>query len=223
MGLYCVPCQKPFLNDFALGVHKQTAHKLDTSRTDSPANTAKNHELLQSQAKARREIGLYCAECNMVFRTKHQLEIHIRTTRHQPGIPILPSELGPPAIHHDICLAEHVPDEIPDPHERSERHVNACKARDLCCNDCSGVFLTVEGLWSHDCRLPSQDPSAPGHYPCRNCPQKLPAGLPYSTTAQYAQQILHSSFQAFPVFLYGLRCRHCSGECSHPLIPRGAY
>ena len=88
MGLYCVPCQKPFLNDFALGVHKQTAHKLDTSRTDSPANTAKNHELLQSQAKARREIDLYCAECNMVFRTKHQLEIHIRTTRHQPGIPI---------------------------------------------------------------------------------------------------------------------------------------
>ena len=97
-----------------------------------------------------------------------------RTGRLITLIAILPSELVPPAIHHDICLAEHVPDETPDPHERSERHVNACIARDLCCNDCSGVFLTVEGLWSHDCQLPSQDPSAPGHYPCRNCPQAFP-------------------------------------------------
>jgi len=171
IGLYCISCQKPFLNDLALSVHKDTAHKLNTRRTDSPANTADNHELLQAQAEARREIGLYCADCNMTFRTKHKLQIHIRTTRHQPGTPIPASEPAPPAIHCNICSTEHVPGETTDSHEHSERHLNACKAHDLYCHECKSIFDSTAALNFHVCQPIPPKPSAPAQYPCPKCSQ----------------------------------------------------
>jgi len=62
-------------------------------------------------------------------------------------------------------------------HLKSTEHTAKCKSMGLYCVLCQKLFLNHTGLTEHKeiaHKLPSQDPSTPGHYPCRGCPQTFP-------------------------------------------------
>jgi hypothetical protein len=199
LGLFCVQCQKPFLNHHGLRVHKDTTHKVDPRL-----------------AEARREIGLYCRDCDMTFHTWLLLRIHIHTECHRAGIPI-PLRSNSGRSHAGIppgCDSPRIPASAASLNRRSyvptaqpsvenlipTAHTPSApsNADSLYCLDCSGTFSSPSGLWYHDC-LPSSGP-----YACPTCPR---------TFATTVQRDMHSShcipISKAPEYSF---CRACMEE-----------
>ncbi|KAF8541492.1 hypothetical protein BDD12DRAFT_829077 [Trichophaea hybrida] len=159
-GLFCVPCQKPFLNSFALRAHRETAeaHKIDPRLED-----------------ARREVGLYCEDCGETFQTRFLLRIHEGVEGHRGGrgsggggefesqrIPDAAKVLGMRCEPAEQSIAESV---------IADTNTPARDENNLFCHDCRCIFGTPGELWFHHCYPPS---SSPGPHPCSTCPRFFP-------------------------------------------------
>ncbi|KAF8242334.1 hypothetical protein K440DRAFT_131739 [Wilcoxina mikolae CBS 423.85] len=188
-GLFCIPCQKPFLNSFALSAHREAAeaHKVDPRLEE-----------------ARREVGLYCEDCGETFQTRLLLRIHERGERHRGG---KGSGGGGGFESQSIPEAAKVLGVRCEPAEQSieESAIPATNtsARDekvLFCHDCRCAFGTPAGLWFHHCSLPS----SPGPYACPTCPRSFRIKLQQAMHTRLCAPLSHAPKHSF--------CLACSVE-----------
>ncbi|KAF8537734.1 hypothetical protein BDD12DRAFT_845533 [Trichophaea hybrida] len=132
VGLYCLPCQMPFLNATSKSIHNLMNHEeLGLCLIcGGEFRDADEHEQLERHIAACKSRGLYCWECNMVFRSTAQLHSHILM-------------MHPPEFYCSKCnMVFYTVLQL-------QSHTLMMHPPEFFCSKCNMVFYTILQLQSH--------------------------------------------------------------------------
>jgi len=159
-GLYCLPCQKLFLNADDLSSHNSMNHSQFELCTicGGEFSDAKEHEKLERHIEACKSQGIYCLTCNMVCRTGHELQSHIRAAH---------TGSWPNDVHCSKCnMACRTVHEL-------QTHIRTIHIPEIRCSECNTVFSATHELQSHIRTM--HTPSRPSGFHCCDCNKNFPS------------------------------------------------